>query len=166
MRRSAATVALIALAAACATNDGRSSAGARDTSTPVARETAATPSVVPRVETAAPVVVPRVDTTPAPRVTGGPQRPRPEPRASGCGGSFVTVIVKPSALEGTTLGRVAEQLTASVGGVVGAPSLSPAIRAFRVQVRDSVEAGRIVERLRTSSRVESVEREGCRVMLH
>ena len=161
MRHSSTTIAVFVLSMACATNDGRSSAAARDTIT-VARDTI-TPAVR---ETAAPVVVTRADTTPAPRVTGGPQRPRPEPRASGCGGSFVNVIVKQSALEGTTLGRVAEELTASVGGVVGAPSLSPAIRAFRVQVRDSVEAVRMVERLRGASRVESVERDQCRVMLH
>ena len=159
MRPSAATIAMLVVSMACATNDGRSSAAARDTiaagrdtSTPAVRETA--------------VVVTRADTTLAPRVTGGPQRPRPGPRASGCGGSFVTVIVKQSALEGTTLGRVAEELSSSSGGVVGAPSLSPAVRAFRVQVRDSVEAVRMVERLRGASRVESVEQQQCRVMLH
>ena len=152
---------MLVVSMACATNDGRSSAAARDT-IGVGRDTS-TPAVR---ETAAPVVVTRADTTPAPRVTGGPQRPRPEPRASGCGGSFVTVIVRQSALEGTTLGRVAKELTSSGGCVVGAPSLSPAIRAFRVQVRDSVEAVRMVERLRGSSRVESVERDQCGVMLH
>ena len=155
MRRSAATFALIALAAACVTNDGGSSAEARDTSTPVVRETAATPAIVPRAET-----------PPPPRVTGGPQRARPEPRASGCGGNFVTVIVKQSALEGTTLARVAQELVGQTPGVVSAPSLSPAIRAFRVQARDPVEAGRMVDRLRASARVESVERDQCRVMLH
>lgn len=161
MRRSATTIATLVASMACATNDGRSSdaardtiAGARDTSTPAVRETAV------------PVVVTRTDTTPAPRVTGGPQRPHPEPRASGCGGSFVTVIVRQSALEGTTLGRVAEALTASVGGVVGAPSLSPAIRAFRVQVRDPAQAARMVEQLRGSSRVESVEQDQCGVRVH
>ena len=161
MRRSATTIAMLVASVACATNDGRSSAAARDTIA-VARDTV-TPAVR---ETAAPVVVTHVDTTPAPRVTGGPQRPRPEPRASGCGGSFVTVIVKQSALDGTTLRRVAEELTASVAGVVGAPSLSPAIRAFRVQVRDSSRAARLVERLRGSSRVESVERDQCGVRVH
>lgn len=161
MRRSAAALTLLVVSMACATNDARSSAAERDT-------IGVTPDTTARTvrETAAPVVVTRADTTPAPRVTGGPQRPRPEPRASGCGGNFVTVIVKQSALEGTTLGRVAEELTASAGGAAGAPSLSPAIRAFRVQVRDSVEAVRMVERLRGSSRVESVERDQCRVMLH
>ena len=161
MRRSATTLAVLVVSVACATNDGRSSAAERDT-------IGVTPDTTTRAvrETAAPVVVTRADTTPAPRVTGGPQRPRPEPRASGCGGSFVNVIVKQSALEGTTLGRVAEELTASVGGVVGAPSLSPAIRAFRLQVRDSVEAVRTVERLRGSSRVESVERDQCGVRVH
>ena len=144
---------MLVVSMACAGNDGRSSAAARDTITPAERETA-------------PVVVTRADTTPAPRVTGGPQRARPEPRASGCGGSFVTVIVTQSALEGTTLGRVAEELTASDKGVVGAPSLSPAIRAFRVQVTDSSRAAHLVERLRGSSRVESVERDQCRAMLH
>lgn len=152
---------LIALGAACATNDGRSSAAARDTI--AAALDTSTPTVR---ETAAPAAVIRTDTARAPRVTGGPQRPRPEPRASGCGGSFVTVIVKQSALEGTTLGRVAEELTASDKGVVGAPSISPAIRAFRVQVRDSSQAARVVERLRASSRVESVEREQCGVRVH
>jgi hypothetical protein len=161
MRRSATTLAVLVVSMACATNDGQSSAAAGDTIA-VGRDT-----IAPAVrETAAPVVVTRVDTTPAPRVTGGPQRPRPEPRASGCGGSFVTVIVKPSALDGTTLRRVAEELTASVGGVVGAPSLSPAIRAFRVQVRDSAQATRVVERLRGSSGVESVERDQCGVRVH
>lgn len=156
MRRSAATLALIALGASCATNDGRSSAAARDTTT----------TTPPVRETAAPAGVTGPDTTPASRVTGGPQRARPEPRASGCGGSFVTVIVKPSALEGTTLARVANELTASDEGVVGAPSLSPAIRAFRVQVRDSAQAARMVDRLRASSRVESVEQDRCGVMVH
>ena len=155
MRRSAMAFVAFAASMGCATNDGHSSAAARDTLAPAARETAA------------PVVVTRADTTtPAPRVSGGLQRAHPEPRASGCGGSFVTVIVKQSALEGTTLGRVAEELTASVDDVVGAPSISPAIRAFRVQVRDSSQTARVVERLRGSSRVESVEREQCRVMLH
>ena len=161
MRRSATTIAVLAASMACATNDGRSSAAARDTIT-TARDTI-TPDAR---ETAAPVVVTRADMTPAPRVTGGPQRPRPEPRGSGCGGSFVNVIVKQSALEGTTLARVAEELTASVDGVAGAPSLSPAIRAFRVQVRDSSRAVRLVERLRGSSRVESVERDQCGVRVH
>lgn len=161
MRRSAAVVVVLVVSMACATNDGRSSAATGDTIA-VGRDT-----IAPAVrETAAPVVVTRADTTPVPRVTGGPQRPRPEPRASGCGGSFVTVIVKQSALEGTTLGRIAEDLTSSVAGVVGAPSLSPAIRAFRVQVSDSSRAARLVERLRGSSRVESVERDQCRVLLH
>ena len=161
MHRSAMTIAMLVASLACATNDGRSSAAARDTMT-TARDT----TMPARRETAAPVVVTRVDTTPAPRVTGGPQRPRPEPRASGCGGSFVTVIVKQSALEGTTLGRVAEELTASVDGVLGAPSLSPAIRAFRVQVRDSSRAARLAEQLRGSSRVESVEKDQCGVRVH
>ncbi|HET7187223.1 MAG TPA: hypothetical protein VFI52_03675 [Gemmatimonadaceae bacterium] len=162
MRRSATTLAVLVVSMACATNDGRSSAAARDTIA-AARDTI-TPAVR---ETAAPAVVTRADTTtPAPRVTGGPQRPRPEPRASGCGGSFVNVIVTQSALEGTTLSRVAEELTASVEGVVGAPSLSPAIRAFRVQVTDSSRAARLVERLRGSSRVESVERDQCGVRVH
>jgi hypothetical protein len=161
MRRSATTLTMLAVSMACATNDGRSNAVARDTM--AAARDATTPVVR---ETAAPVVVTRADTTPAPRVTGGPQRPRPEPRASGCGGSFVTVIVKQSALDGTTLGRVAEELTASVGGVVGAPSLSPAIRAFRVQVRDSSLSARLVKQLRGSSRVESVERDQCGVRVH
>lgn len=154
MSRRGATLALIVTSMSCATNDGRSSAAARDTVTPAVRETAP------------PVVVTRADTTPAPRVTGGPQRARPEPRSSGCGGSFVTVMVKQSALEGTTLARVAEELTASVDGVVGAPSVSPAIRAFRVQVRDSSRAARVVERLRGSSRVESVEPDQCGVRVH
>jgi len=154
MRRSAAVLAVLVASMSCATNDGRSSAAARDTVTRAPRETVT------------PAVVTRTDTTPAPRVSGGPQRPRPEPRASGCGGSFVTVIVKQSALEGTTLARVADELTASEKGVVGAPSLSPAIRAFRVQVRDSAQAARIVERLQASSRVESVERDQCGVRVH
>ena len=162
MRRSATTIAMLVASLACATNDGRPSAAAGDTMTPPVRETAA-PAVR---ETAAPVVVTRADTTPMPRVTGGPQRARPEPRASGCGGSFVNVIVRQSALEGTTLARVAEELTASVGGVVGTPSLSPAIRAFRVQVRDSAQAERVVQRLRASSRVESVEQDQCGVRVH
>ena len=161
MRRSTAVLAALVVSMACATNDGRSSAAARDTITSV-RDTS-TPAVR---DTAAPVVATRADTTPASRVTGGPQRARPEPRASGCGGRFVTVIVKQTALEGTTLGRVADELTASVGGVVGAPSLSPAIRAFRVQVSDSSRAARLVERLRGSSRVESVERDQCAVRVH
>ena len=161
MRRSTTTLAVLVVSMACATNDGRSGAAARDTIA-VARDTI-TPAVR---ETVAPVVVSRADTTPAPRVTGGPQRARPEPRASGCGGSFVNVIVKQSALEGTTLGRVANELTASVGGGAGAPSLSPAIRAFRVQVRDSAQAARVVERLRASPRVESAEQDQCRVRVH
>ena len=154
MRRSAKVFAVLVASVACATNDGRSSATVRDTMPPASRETTV------------PAVVTRADTTPTPRVSGGPQRARPEPRASGCGGLFVNAIVKQSALEGTTLARVAEELVGSAPGVIGAPSLSPAIRAFRVQVRDSVRAERVVERLRASSRVESAERDQCRVRVH
>lgn len=99
------------------------------------------------------------------RVTGGPERAPQLPRNSGCGGAYVNVTVKASALEGTTLGRVAADLLAPLHGVLGAPSLSPAIRAFRVQLRDGASADRAVTQLRTSSSVATAERDGCAVMI-
>lgn len=98
-------------------------------------------------------------------VTGGPERAPQLPRNSGCGGAYVNVTVKASALEGTTLGRVAADLLAPLHDVVGAPSLSPAIRAFRAQLRDGASADRAVTQLRTSSSVATAERDGCAVMI-
>src|ERR1700716_3165359 len=101
----------------------------------------------------------------APTGSGGPQRPRAEPRSSGCGGTFVTVTVRPPALDASTLDRVARDLLAPVRATVGTPSLSPAIRAFRVQVRDAAAADQVVTALRTEPRVENVGRDGCGVMI-
>ena len=66
---------------------------------------------------------------------------------------------------GTTLERMAADLLAPVREVVGAPSASPAIRAFRVHVRDAAAADRAVAQLRASSHVATVERNGCAVMI-
>ena len=99
------------------------------------------------------------------RITGGPQRPPAEPRSSGCGGIFVNVTVTASALEGTTLERAAADLLAPVRDAVGAPSLSPAIRAFRVQLRDAAAADRAVAQLRASPQVAEAARDGCTRMI-
>jgi hypothetical protein len=95
------------------------------------------------------------------RVTGGPQRAPTPPRNSGCGGVFVNVTVKSSAIADASLEKVASDVLAPVRSEVGAPSLSPAIRAFRVAVRDATAADRVVSRLRSSPQVESVERDAC-----
>ena len=100
------------------------------------------------------------------RPTGGPPRAPAEPRSSGCGGTFVNVTVKAAALEHSTLARVAEELLAPLRPDVGAASLSPAIRAFRVPVRDAAAADRVIPHLRASGRVEAVERDGCGVMIN
>jgi cell division protein FtsX len=106
-------------------------------------------------------------------VTGGPQRTPVPPRSSGCGGGAVNVTVKASALgssSGTAatteaLRTISSDLLAPVRGAVGAPSISPAIRAFRVRVTDPSATQRVLAQLRASPKVENVELDDCAVMI-
>jgi hypothetical protein len=107
------------------------------------------------------------------RVTGGPQKPPVPPRSSGCGGTAVNVTVKASALggspdaEGTmqALRSVSSRILAPVRDAVGAPSISPAIRAFRVPIEDASATQRVLAQLRSSPQVEHVELDDCAVMI-
>lgn len=103
------------------------------------------------------------------RVTGGPQRPPVKPRSSGCGGTFVNVTVKASALgssnDAAALRAISSDLLAPVRNAVGATSVSPAIRAFRVAINDPSATQRVVAQLRASPRVETVELDECAVMI-
>jgi hypothetical protein len=166
------------LAAACAPG-GRPSADSARMDTTVAAAPAATSSARPATSASPDSTAPRVGSAEKPptdkvvgsaghasgaagaRVTGGPQRQPIPPRSSGCGGTYVNVTVKASALGGTTLERVAGEVLAPVRGDVGSPTLSPAIRAFRVSVRDPAAADRVVSRLRASPAVEAAERDPC-----
>jgi hypothetical protein len=103
------------------------------------------------------------------RVTGGPQRPPVKPRSSGCGGTFVNVTVKASALgssnDAAALRAISSDLLAPVRNAVGATSVSPAIRAFRVAINDPSATQRVMAQLRASPRVETVELDECAVMI-
>jgi hypothetical protein len=103
------------------------------------------------------------------RVTGGPQRPPVKPRSSGCGGTFVNVTVKASALgssnDAAALRAISSDLLAPVRSAVGATSVSPAIRAFRVAINDPSAAQRVMAQLRSSPKVETVELDDCAVMI-
>lgn len=88
-----------------------------------------------------------------------------------CGGVYVNVMVRASALGASTdmasversLRRVAAELTAELGANVVEASVrvSPAIRVFRVTARDRAAADAAVAQLRASSRVENVELDAC-----
>jgi hypothetical protein len=107
------------------------------------------------------------------RVTGGPQRPPVEPRSSGCGGPAVNVKVAASALDSSSdadattraIRAISTDLLAPVRGAVGPPSISPAIRAFRVRITDTSATRRVLARLRSSPKVENVEVDECAVMI-
>jgi len=167
-------VALMAMLAACAQKSGGSGDSTRgDTVTAAGAAAPAAP------DTVAPVVgssekrptakavgdVSRAPSAGDARITGGPGRKPTPPRSSGCGGTFVNVTVKASALSGSTLAQVASDVLAPVRADVGAPSLSPAIRAFRVAVRDPLDVDRVVTRLRASPKVAAVESDGCEKMI-
>lgn len=86
-----------------------------------------------------------------------------------CGGIHVNVTVRSSALaqQGTNsesaLRAVATDLIAGVRDQVVANSLqlSPAIRTFRVTVRDQAAADLVIARLGQAARVEGVEADKC-----
>jgi hypothetical protein len=90
-----------------------------------------------------------------------------------CGGEHVNVIVKVEALGGVTdmmgvqvaLRNVARELLAPLESsiIAGSEQYSPAIRTFRVAVRDRAAADLVVSRLRSASQVQSVERDECAV---
>ncbi|MDB4898418.1 MAG: hypothetical protein JWN53_226 [Gemmatimonadetes bacterium] len=96
------------------------------------------------------------------------------PRSLGCGGIFVSVIVKRAALGAQTdiaastraLRALADELLAPVHAVVQHTDLSPAIRTFRVTVADSAAAARVLAAMRASARVETAQRDGCEAMMH
>jgi hypothetical protein len=98
------------------------------------------------------------------RKTGGPYKPPALPRGA-CRGTFVNVTVKQSALGGSNaaaaLPSVVSQVLAPVRSLVDAPQLSPAIRAFRVSVRDAAKKQRVLESLRASPQVERAELDEC-----
>lgn len=98
------------------------------------------------------------------RVTGGPQRLPTPRRSSGCGGVHLNVTVKQSALPPGAKGAlraVSDEVIAPVRAQVSGVQLSPAIHAFRVAVRDSSAAPRIMAAMRASPKVETVERDVC-----
>jgi hypothetical protein len=105
------------------------------------------------------------------RKTGGPLKPPVPKRSSGCGGTFVNVTVKESALgsgvgdKTAALRSVSTQVLAPVRSLVGGPQISPAIHAFRVLVKDPATAPRVVARLKASSQVEDVELDDCAVRI-
>lgn len=103
------------------------------------------------------------------RVTGGPERTPIPPRSSGCGGTFVVVTLKPGALaegdETAGMRTASREVLAPVRDQVGSASLSPAIRAFRVSVRNPANASRIVRQLRASSKVQSATVDECAVRI-
>jgi hypothetical protein len=104
------------------------------------------------------------------RVTGGPQRTPVPPRSSGCGGTFVNVTVKASALGSSSdagrLRAAASDILAPVRDAVGATSVSPAIRAFRVAIKEPSAAQRVMAQLRASPKVENVELDECAVRIN
>ncbi len=150
------------LALACApsarSNDSSASAtaeAARDPTRAAARDTTRLPARVTRPESTV--------------ASGGPERLPTPPRSSGCGGVHLDVTVKASALAASgdataSLRAVSAEVLAPVRGQVGSIQLSPAIRAFRVSVRDSNATPRIMVALKASPKVESVERDVCAVM--
>jgi hypothetical protein len=181
LRRVSGVMAATLLAACAKPNDSASADSARLDS---ARVAASVPVVS---DTMRPVVTSGVDTAPPPRgttrseavsaggarVAGGPQRTPVLPRSSGCGGTFVNVTVKASALgsagdmESITraLRTISNTLLAPVRGEVGRLSISPAIRAFRVAVNDSSAARRVAAQLGASPQVENAEVDTCEVRI-
>jgi hypothetical protein len=63
------------------------------------------------------------------------------------------------------LRALSSDLLAPVRGAVGAPSISPAIRAFRVRITDRSATQRVMAQLRSSPKVENVELDECAVMI-
>jgi hypothetical protein len=104
------------------------------------------------------------------RVTGGPERTPIPPRSSGCGGTFIVVTLTPAAVAGggdatVALRQASSEVLAPVRDQVGSASLSPAVRAFRVSVKDPAAASGIVTRLRASPRVASATVDECAVRI-
>jgi hypothetical protein len=188
--RSVSGVAAAISIAACAQSNGSASAdSARGDSAHlavnarVAADTV-TPAARPKVDTAPPIGTvggERKESGSIPsaghassakggaRVTGGPQRTPVPPRSSGCGGTFVSVTVKASALgssnDAAALRAMSSDLLAPVRGAVGPASVSPAIRAFRVKITDPSATQRVMAQLRSSPKVENVELDECAVRI-
>lgn len=181
-RRAAILLALCL--AACAPSSGSGSASGSDTTsappvpgTPAESTTPVTRGTIPDRGTTADagVVTHHPDTTTAvSRGAGGPLRPPTVPRSNGCGGTFVSVIVKPAALPAQTdmaastraLRALADELLAPVHAVVRRTEISPAIHTFRVTVTDSVAAERVIAAMGASPNVETARRDGCEAMMH
>jgi len=103
---------------------------------------------------------------------------RPESTASAssrasCAGVYLNVTLRAEALNAGTdaagreraLRDAATRLLAPVRDRVGTPEISPAIRAFRVMVRDTSATTAIAGRLRASPDVENVARDECNVRI-
>ena len=90
-----------------------------------------------------------------------------------CAGVYLNVTVRAGALGAGTdaaareraLRDVAARVLAPVRAQVGTPELSPAIRAFRVLVRDTTATASILARLRASPDVDDVARDACSVRI-
>jgi hypothetical protein len=122
------------------------------------------------------------DSSPERQVPGqGAPGPRPEPTraaaagaAVGCGGFRLSITLSPAAVgDGTDPAAAERDLRAArdrllapfEDDLVGPVELSPAIRAFRIELRDSLAAVAAAERLRASDQVQAVEIDECRVMI-
>jgi hypothetical protein len=192
LRRASGVMAATLLAACAKSSDSASADSVRLDSARVAVSAAAAtdtmhPVVTAGVSTAPPAGATRSERTEGgsipsavdaasaggARVAGGPQRTPVLPRSSGCGGTFVNVIVKASALgntsnvEGTTLAlrTISTTVLAPVRNEVGSVSISPAIRAFRVTVKDPSATRRIAAQLSASPQVENAEADVCEVRI-
>jgi len=174
-----AAAAMLVMLPACAPSHG---AGTPDSATTVpvnsvavAPDTTPVPSVgaEPREGGSIPPAGPASSARSGAHVTGGPQRAPEPPRSSGCGGTFVNVTMKASALrapedmKATTaeLQAISTRLLAPVQPLVGAIAISPAVRAFRLSVTRPADAQRVVTQLRSSDKVESVELDDCAVRI-
>jgi hypothetical protein len=163
IRARQAVVAAVAIVAVASCGDGRREARQETTSA------AKTSSVAPA----------RSD-SPVGAETYRPPLParRSESTASGkgkvkCAGVYLNVTLRAEALNAGSdaesreraLRDAATRLVAPVKDRVGTPELSPAIRAFRVVVRDTSATTSIAERLRASPDVEDVVRDACNVRI-
>lgn len=90
-------------------------------------------------------------------------------RTSVCGGPYVNVKIKASALGNSSdaagtareMRTISTDLLAPVRAQVGGAAISPAIRTFRVSVHDSSQVQSIMSRLRESPQVERVSADIC-----
>ena len=114
------------------------------------------PAVVPAAPVASLPAAERQDTIRRPvGLPGRPKRPAVPPPNRSCVGTFVSVTVKESTLANgsdrtAALRSVARRVLEPVSAFVGKTELSPAIRAFRVSVRDSGSTQRVLSKIRAS----------------